>query len=122
MRHAKLRALNKIPNKMIINGDVLHAGVKDWISTKIRGANVITVNGRWRGKGDPKFSKQRPNLLNFRRSSGNRYVFRFSRGAGHRPLLLRALGNGVRTKKENICPRRCAIVRVSSPASIGETV
>ena len=34
-----------IPNKVIVNGVVLHLRVKDMINRKIGGTNVITVNG-----------------------------------------------------------------------------
>ena len=40
-------SLNLIAHEVIVYGDVLHAGMKDWVGTQKCGPNIVTEDQWW---------------------------------------------------------------------------
>lgn len=56
MGNTKLILSNLMMNKMKVDGNMLHSGMKDGISTKIGGPHIVALDGRSGKKVDMKFS------------------------------------------------------------------
>ena len=56
MSYTENTILNLIPDKMKIDCNMLHSGMKNWIGAELSSSNIITINDRAVGKKNAKIS------------------------------------------------------------------
>lgn len=114
MRNTYRAISHLIPHKMKINSNMLDFLVKLGISTNIGCTSIITIDywGCCRTKN--KFTKQRHYPTQFRSSTGNIMIFRFSWEPWNRTLLPRSLWNGIVAKEYHISYCGCAVFFITS--------
>lgn len=49
MRNSEKTGVNKLSNVVIVKGDVLHSGVKNWIGAEVCGTYIVTLDNRLSG-------------------------------------------------------------------------
>ena len=67
MSYTENTILNLIPNKMKIDYNMLHFGMKNWIGAELSCSNIITINDRAIGKRNAKISQEITNEIKFSR-------------------------------------------------------
>ena len=80
MDHLESIACNKFTDKVVVNGDVLHMRVKNWVGTKASGSDVVGENLRERWKLKAEFMQQVLQPKEFSDSGCNGMVFSLSGG------------------------------------------
>ena len=105
---------------MKIDFNVLHAEVKNWISTNKGGADIITVNSGHGRTNDTKLLKQRLYPRNFGSCGCYGIILCFSWWSGNGFLFRRTPWNSFWSQKYYISTRRSSIINVTCPIGIRE--
>ena len=94
--------LNLIPNKMKIDCNMLHSGMKNWIGVELSCSNIITINDRAVGKRNVKISQEITNEIKFSCYICDGTILGLSGGSCNSPLIFRTPGDGIFTEIYNI--------------------
>lgn len=122
MNHMESVTLNLFMNKVLIQCNRFHVGMKDHIGVQMSSTNIIITDHRYLWNTNTKFSKKWTYPTQFYKCTSNKKVFRFTRKICNDSLLLKALQNKVAANVDDISTCRSKVIFITSLISIKKSV